>query len=72
MGVLRNLDRDEKTVPGTSVASVALRYGDCLRDTSSASRLSSRRLGVMATERTGDLGRKPESWSLEAITVKEC
>ena len=55
-GVQRNYDRREETAPGTSAASLALRYGDCLRGTPSASSLSSRRVGAMATERALDLG----------------
>ena len=45
------------------MASLALRDGECLRDTPSASRLSARRVGAMATERAGTW--LPEAGKLE-------
>ncbi|XP_027435332.1 UPF0705 protein C11orf49 homolog isoform X4 [Zalophus californianus] len=59
MAVLRNLDRREATASGTGVASLGLRYGDCLRDTPSTSRLLSPR-GCPGN------GREPATWVPEA------
>ncbi|XP_032700555.1 UPF0705 protein C11orf49 homolog isoform X3 [Lontra canadensis] len=59
MAVLRNLNRREATAAGTGVASLGLRYGDCLRDTSSTSRLLPPR-GCRGN------GREPATWVPEA------
>lgn len=61
MGVLRKLHRHEATAPGTGVARLGLRYGDCWRDTPSTARLLPTRgcHGNGESRRPGF--RKPES-----------